>query len=207
MKRILFAIAVGIFFILVFNVSHAISGEEKGEHVILPDGTPAYKAKDNNVITPIKDKLPNVADNPSSDPNTGTLGYPDIDKLNAVASVDKPTADKILLAWRGYYDYRSSGYQHRSRVFEWQLLSSKIIFFVVVFLVIAGIYFAYVQFQSDLSKKGKKNIDHGNTPTEISMGKEGIKVSSPILGVIILVISFLFFYMYLIYVYPIEDKF
>jgi hypothetical protein len=35
----------------------------------------------------------------------------------------------------------------------------------------------------------------------------GIKVSSPVLGVVILVISLAFFYFYLVYVYPIENIF
>ncbi len=43
--------------------------------------------------------------------------------------------------------------------------------------------------------------------TEIVASVKGIKVSSPILGVIILVISLLFFYLYLVYVYPITEIF
>jgi hypothetical protein len=41
--------------------------------------------------------------------------------------------------------------------------------------------------------------------TEIEASVTGIRVSSPVLGVLILVISFLFFYLYLIYVYPVVD--
>jgi hypothetical protein len=44
-------------------------------------------------------------------------------------------------------------------------------------------------------------------PTELEISKSGVKVSSPILGVIILVISLAFFYLYLVYVYPIEEIF
>src|SRR5512134_2344980 len=38
-------------------------------------------------------------------------------------------------ALAAYYAYRVSGYQHRQRVFAWQLLSSRIIFVMVIFLV------------------------------------------------------------------------
>ena len=41
--------------------------------------------------------------------------------------------------------------------------------------------------------------------TTISASAKEIRVSSPVLGVIILIISLLFFYLYLIYVFPIEE--
>lgn len=41
--------------------------------------------------------------------------------------------------------------------------------------------------------------------TKIEASLQGIKVSSPVLGVIILIISLLFFYLYLIFVYPVKD--
>ena len=43
--------------------------------------------------------------------------------------------------------------------------------------------------------------------TSFSASATGISVSSPVLGVIILVISLAFFYLYLVYVYPISELF
>jgi len=40
---------------------------------------------------------------------------------------------------------------------------------------------------------------------QLELGQTGLKVSSPVLGVIILVISLAFFYLYLVYVYPIGE--
>lgn len=105
-------------------------------------------------------------------------------------------------ALKAYYDYRTEGYDHRKRVFEWQLLSSRIIFVVVITLVGAGIYFSWLQFRADLKTTDKEG-NRGVSTLEASTS--GIKVSSPVLGVIILVISLLFFYLYLQYVYPIEE--
>ncbi len=105
-------------------------------------------------------------------------------------------------ALKAYYDYRREGYDHRKRVFEWQLLSSRIIFVVVIALVGAGIYFSWLQFRADLKTTDKEG-NRGVSTLEASTS--GIKVSSPVLGVIILVISLLFFYLYLQYVYPIEE--
>ena len=105
-------------------------------------------------------------------------------------------------ALKAYYDYRTEGYGHRQRVFAWQLLSSRIIFVVVIVLVGAGIYFSWLQFRADLKATDKEG-NRGVSTLEASTS--GIKVSSPVLGVIILVISLLFFYLYLQYVYPIEE--
>ncbi len=129
---------------------------------------------------------------------------------------DPETLEKYQQSLRAYYDYRISGLEHRSRVFKWQLFSAKLIFAIVLILVGAGIYFAAVQFYAGLAqdKARRESLPAGETQqgppttqTEISASLEGIKISSPVLGVIILTLSLAFFYLYLVYVYPIEDTF
>lgn len=102
-------------------------------------------------------------------------------------------------AIKEYFQHIIESNEHQRRVFSWQLLSAKIIFAVVVVLVAAGIYFAAVQFHHGLSS-GKQSEQE----TEFEASLKGIKVSSPVLGVIILTISLAFFYLYLVHVYPIE---
>ncbi|HLK08281.1 MAG TPA: hypothetical protein VKV30_10075 [Candidatus Angelobacter sp.] len=116
---------------------------------------------------------------------------------------DPATQQLYFSAMREYYSYRISGFQHRQRVFAWQFVSSKLIFATVLILVFAGIYFAAIQFHKGLSGKGAAAAQ----ATDIEASLKGIKVSSPVLGVIILVISFAFFYLYLVYVYPIHEVF
>ena len=103
---------------------------------------------------------------------------------------------------RAYYDYKQQGYDHRRKSFDWQLLSSKIVFFAVLVLIGFGLYFSYMQFRRDADKEGV-----ATTNTEMEASATGIKVSSPVLGVIILVLSMVFFYLYLVYVFPIEETF
>jgi hypothetical protein len=117
---------------------------------------------------------------------------------------DPATQQLYFAAMREYYSYRVSGYQHRQRVFAWQFVSSKLIFATVLILAFAGIYFAAIQFHKGLSGKGAAAAQ---AATDIEASLKGIKVSSPVLGVIILVISFAFFYLYLVYVYPIHEVF
>lgn len=158
--------------------------------------------------------------------------------LGGLAALDEETRGVALESIREYYRYKESGFQHRRRVFAWQLLSSKIIFVVVTLLVASGIYFSGVQFHAALrppavAVKRPEPAAVGETPggpgeapaaapepaaeeppprnlatglqTTLEAGSGGIKVSSPVLGVIILVISFLFFYLYLVHIYPITE--
>ena len=113
-----------------------------------------------------------------------------------------------LVAWKNYYMYMSKGYKHRANVFTWQLLSSVMIFCLVIFLVLMGIYFAWLQFKLAIREKetGQENRIE-NLTTELNVSSTEIKVSSPVLGVIILLISLVFFYLYLVYVYPIQEIF
>jgi len=113
---------------------------------------------------------------------------------------DAATNQAFLDSAREYYVYKASGLRYRSRVFEWQLFSSRIIFATVILLVASGIMFAAIQFRAGLRRP------HASTEaTQIDLSAGSVKVSSPVLGVIILVISLAFFYLYLVYVYPISE--
>lgn len=104
-------------------------------------------------------------------------------------------------AFRAYYDYRTEAFEHRRRVFEWQLTSSIVIFVLVVSLVAVGVYFSWLQFRAGL-RAGSPVFD---AQTTFEASAKGVKVSSPVLGVIILTLSLAFFYLYLVYIYPIEE--
>jgi len=120
---------------------------------------------------------------------------------------DADTNAKFLEAMRAFYDYRKSGFEHRRRVFNWQLLSSRLIFVTVLLLVATGMVFAAIQFRIGLRRTLTAVPDEKpvESVTQIELGVKSVKVASPVLGVVILVISLAFFYLYLVYVYPIEE--
>lgn len=120
--------------------------------------------------------------------------------------IDDSTKAVYLESLHAYYEYRISGFKHRKKVFAWQLFSSKIIFYVVLLLVFSGICFSGIQFYKSMRKEDG-DTPTGGSVTEFEATAKGIKVSSPVLGVIILVISLVFFYLYLVYVYPIQEIF
>jgi hypothetical protein len=141
--------------------------------------------------------------------------------------LDPETARSMQQSLKAYYDYRSHGFEHRKAVFAWQLLSAKIIFAIVVALVAVGIYFSWIQLSAgmrgktapasalpagrpaDLPATIRGETAAPSTPavTTLEASPSGIRVSSPVIGVILLVISLAFFYLYLAYVYPIEEIF
>lgn len=127
---------------------------------------------------------------------------------------DAATRQRYLESMQRYYEYRSDGYAYRSRVFEWQLISSKAIFVVVLVLVMCGIYFAWVQFRAAMiamHRKAAVEAAAKDAPnplaTQFEVSSKGIVINSSVLGVIILGLSLAFFYLYLVYVYPIQNVF
>lgn len=112
--------------------------------------------------------------------------------------LDGPTLEAIQDALRGYYQYRVDAYIHRQNVFAWQHTSTIIIFFTVIVIVFVGLYFSWIQFHQTENKS-----EMGET--RLKADSKGFDVSSPVLGVIILLISLAFFYLYLVHVYPVND--
>ncbi|MEH6404981.1 MAG: hypothetical protein V7750_16510 [Sneathiella sp.] len=115
---------------------------------------------------------------------------------------DAKVAERCTGALFAYYDYYTFGLAHRQRVIWWQHISSRIIFAIVLSLVVVGVYFAWRQFSVALANNSK-GVELPSSTVEI--GSKGIKVSSPVLGIIILTLSLGFFYLYLVFVYPIVE--
>ena len=85
------------------------------------------------------------------------------------------------------------------RTLEWQFISSIIIFLMVISVVIAGLFFSYIQFQYTVKTR---EYFPGN---EVKIGKAGLEISSSVIGLAILFFSLIFFYLYLTEVYPIKQ--
>ena len=115
---------------------------------------------------------------------------------------DEAVQAECWQALSAYFGYYTSGFEHRRRVFAWQHFSTQIIFVVVLILVGAGLFFAWLQFRRDAVAHAAGD---NKSASQVEIGPGGVKVSSPVLGVIILTLSLAFFYLYLIYVYPIQE--
>lgn len=146
------------------------------------------------------DKLKNM------DSSTEKLSSEELPKPEAMIQNLSYSATEELKAELGraiYADYIAS-LEHDRRVFNWQLTSSRITFWIVLMLVGAGIVFSALQFYKSFRLSAKADGQDQNQLTELEISTGGVKVSSPVLGVIILVISLAFFYLFLVHVYPVK---
>lgn len=91
--------------------------------------------------------------------------------------------------------------QNRRQIISRQQFTGNIIFIMVVVLVLSGLLFSAIQFYIAI-KSLKKRSSLANTSTSFKASLSGIEVSSSVLGVIVLTISVVFFYLYLSKVYP-----
>lgn len=87
-------------------------------------------------------------------------------------------------------------FEERRQAFEWQYWSSKFIFWLVIALVSLGATFSALHFVHSL-----------NQPSDVEFegSIKGVKLKTSLVGIVILVISLLLFYLYLSNVYPISE--
>lgn len=132
--------------------------------------------------------------------------------IDCVEVTDIKTQEICWETFREYLIYYKKGYLQRYEVIRFQNLSTKLILFVVISLVILGMFFAWYQFRIAMNAV-KARIKSGDTSSysaevqEISIGESGVVARSSYLGVIILIVSLAFFYLYLVFVYPIQEIF
>ncbi len=117
-----------------------------------------------------------------------------IDLKNLISYI--PQSDSTLNEALLQYNIRSL--KHRRNVFQWQYISSIVIFFMVVFIVSIGLFLSYLHFKNDL--KNGQTTNH-----ELELNKAGLKINSSVIGLIILIISIAFLFLYLEYVYDIQE--
>ncbi len=105
--------------------------------------------------------------------------------------------------------------------FTFQYIQTWVIFLIVMLLVMSGVYLAYLQFKLDEKKALAQleiqrllarnaatqpppgtSADDGETSLEVSTS--GIKITSSVIGLVVLAMSFAFFYMYVLHVYELK---
>lgn len=179
----------------------------------------AYSIPYTYAATDKTEENPTIADTPGSKVNEklrqGAKSNPEFNqgvseylpKVWCADIDDEPTKAICWKAYQASLNYYEIGLQQRTKTFRWQHISTQVIFFVVLALVALGIYFAWIQFKHDMGAN-EKIINKGEVKEHsLELSTSGIKVSSPVLGVIILALSLAFFYLYLVYVYPIVENF
>ena len=120
-----------------------------------------------------------------------------------------PEDSSALKMRQDVYQYT---FNQNKKVFQWQYISSIIIFFIVVLVVLMGLYMAYMQFRLSekmfLKQSADKTKDDATAlemiKADLEVGKDGLKINTAVIGLIILSLSLAFLFLYLKYVYPIS---
>lgn len=100
-------------------------------------------------------------------------------------------------------NYRIWALEHNEKSHRWQMRSGRRIFYCVLFIVAFGLVLSLLQFLPAW-KRDLKGIEDAYAQTELSVSESSFKVSSPVVGLIILALSLGFFVAYLKMVYPLS---
>jgi hypothetical protein len=177
-------------------VSQANLPCNEGMTPTVQDGQPGLIDNCTKKFTPLKSPSPSATS--QAEKNTALAVLPDNDLVRV------RTSQVDYLLWKNDFTRRT---------YETQLIQTRIIFVVVLLLVLAGLFFSWVQFQHSfhIRASARKRVEPPHQPPEggtttsetFEFGKSGIVIHSAYLGVIILAISMAFFFLYLRFVYPI----
>jgi len=130
---------------------------------------------------------------------------PSVDRASIpFESLDAESREALLERYRRLQQHHVTMLEHREDVLRWQLTANQISFWMVLVLVFTGLVFAGIQFRTAMQST-KASGEDTEAMQEVSLGAEGVTIRSSVLGVIILALSLAFFYLYLVYVFPVEE--
>jgi hypothetical protein len=175
------------------------TGQEKGD---LLKGVTFEQSK--NEIQKEKEKAVPAQPGQSS-PN---LGPP----FSCDSISDKSVHAACLSALEENFTYESERLKHRKWVFRFQLVATNISFVIVMAMIGFGLRFAHIQFSREFPRVSPPTPGDPPVPppthvspiTDIEVSLARIKVSSSILGVVILGLAMGFFYLYIRFIFPIQ---
>jgi hypothetical protein len=102
-------------------------------------------------------------------------------------------------------EYSVFAWQNRRDAFAWQAWSTKVLFWVVIIVVLAGLYLSWMQFyfahNAPLKVDKPSNDKPSNGVNTVEVNTSGVKITSNVIGLIILTLSIVFFFLYLKFVY------
>lgn len=117
-----------------------------------------------------------------------------IDYAKKLYSLGSASAEIDVEYRKQYFANLSEQLKINTKIIEQQIYLNVVIFVSVLLVVFFGIYFCYLQI---------KNSDKSQS-SSFELSKDGLKVRSPFIGLMILLISVVFFYLYLTKVFAIQ---
>lgn len=104
------------------------------------------------------------------------------------------------------FKHREALMKYKERAYDIQQIMTVIVFVIVAALVIGGAWLSYRQFLLDAESQQNAK-DRGEAPkSAIRLSKDGVEFSSSVIGLMMLFMSFFFFYLYVSEVYTIKHN-
>jgi hypothetical protein len=120
-------------------------------------------------------------------------------KLSEVSKVEPqlPEWQEVKKAYSKHLQWR---YSYPQQVYNLQLISQRVILILLFFLVVGGLGFSIFQLF-----KATQFGDISGLETDVAIEAAGrLSISTSVVGAVVLVLSLVFFYLYLRYVYKIQ---
>ncbi|GAA4307775.1 hypothetical protein GCM10023149_01440 [Mucilaginibacter gynuensis] len=145
------------------------------------------------------------------------MGKIDQEKDSSLVSMPELThnahSDSILLDQ--YVRVRVYHMKHEMSAYHLQYITSIAIFIMVIVIVVLGLILSYKQFtltERMMTKSikihkqtvGETAQQPGFSDSTFEVSKDGLKINTAVIGLMILVLSLVFFFLYLKFVYPID---
>jgi len=105
---------------------------------------------------------------------------------------------KLATAQMKYEVFR---YEHNQMVFEWELFVSKMLFWIILLFIATGICLSVLQFIN--SNKIRRRTDAKDIST-LSISEKGVEIKTAFIGLLLLIVSLGFLYLYMYTAYPIK---
>jgi hypothetical protein len=184
---------------------------------------PAPQRQANRPLPPSKvfeDALAHAADASEGPPKQAELNKVNQSQCD---KVDPDTKVACLEMWNGFYRAASEHYANNNRVYVWQLVASWTLLAAMIILMSIGLWIAISQFYLSfrlatlLLNKHPATKEGDAEPATLSglkellysnfeVSKGGLKLSSPIVGIIVLCLSMVFLWVFAREIYPIVQR-
>jgi hypothetical protein len=133
------------------------------------------------------------------------------------------TQDLVLRDREDYAAHLRWQREFSRQSWEWHLHSTKLLMYVVMGIVLFGLFITYLQFTQDRRGGRAAPPDDGRKPDEeidaskdgqagratdsstLKLGPEGVEITSQVIGLLVLGFSLAFFYFYVKDVYPMQE--
>ena len=194
---------VSLFTLAIFSIASANVNPQLALAEILRGATEEKNSNGNRTLIENSENAETLEQDLEEPQTLRQFIPPEPDELNLIADVCKlaqnqgqcyqEVANISLERFKIQNEYDLWQLKHRRLVFQSYLVIDLFVLVLVKSIVGLGLYLSYLKFR-----------EKETTETKLSFAKGNLEINSNVIGLIILTVSVVFFYLYLVHVYPIK---